>query len=96
MSKVTSKYQVSVPKALADQYGIKPGDDLLWETCGAALRVVPARTRARRLNVEERLRAYDETTRRIENLMSRRTAGDEPRDRGWTRDELYDERLRPR
>lgn len=95
MSKVTSKYQVSIPKALADRYGIKPGDELLWEGCGESLRVVPARARARRPSIKERLRAFDETTRRIDALMSRRASG-QTRDRGWTRDELYDERVRSR
>lgn len=95
MSKVTSKYQVSVPKALADQYDIKPGDELLWEACGENLRVVPARARARVGSIEGRLRAFDETTRRLKELMTRRASG-EASDRGWTRDELYDERVRPR
>ena len=95
MSKVTSKYQVSVPRALADRYGIKPGDDLVWQACGEHLRVVPAGAHARRPGIEERLRAFDETTRRIAKLMARRASG-KSGDRGWTRDELYDERVRPR
>jgi len=31
MSKVTSKYQVSIPKALAERMGIRVGDELAWE-----------------------------------------------------------------
>ena len=27
---MTSKLQLTVPKAIADQYGIKPGDELEW------------------------------------------------------------------
>ena len=95
MSKVTRKYQVSVPKALADRFGIRPGDDLRWEASGENLRVIPARARARRLSTTERLRAFDETTRRIEERMSARAAG-RAHDRGWTREELYDERVRTR
>ena len=30
MAKVTSKLQVTLPKALADQYGIEPGDEIGW------------------------------------------------------------------
>ena len=41
MSKVTSKHQVSIPKALAARAGIRIGDELKWEhaaggACGAA------------------------------------------------------------
>ena len=28
MAKVTSKLQVTIPKAIAEQYGIKPGDEI--------------------------------------------------------------------
>ena len=89
MSKVTSKRQVTLPKDLADEYGIEPGDEIDWEPAGDAIRVVP-RTRARvGLSVGERLALFDDATRRHEE----RWAGvhlPEPTERGWTRDELYD------
>lgn len=31
MSRVTSKPQVTLPKALADQFNIRPGNEMLWE-----------------------------------------------------------------
>lgn len=31
MSKVTSKLQVTIPKAVAVKYGIRPGDEVVWE-----------------------------------------------------------------
>ena len=31
MSKVTSKLQVTIPKAVAVKYGIRPGDQVRWE-----------------------------------------------------------------
>ncbi len=34
MAKVTSKYQVTVPKAIAQKYGIRPGDDIDWVAAG--------------------------------------------------------------
>ena len=34
---VTSKLQLTVPKAIADQYGIRPGDELQWIAAGEAL-----------------------------------------------------------
>ena len=41
MAKVTSKLQVTVPKAVADRYGIKPGDEIRFEDAGEVIRVVP-------------------------------------------------------
>jgi AbrB family looped-hinge helix DNA binding protein len=41
MTKVTSKYQVTVPKAIADRYSIRPGDEIEWIAAGDAIRVVP-------------------------------------------------------
>ena len=38
MSKVTSKYQVSIPKALAEKIGIRIGDELEWEDAAGTLR----------------------------------------------------------
>ena len=34
MAKVTSKYQVTVPKKIADAYHISPGDDIDWVPAG--------------------------------------------------------------
>ena len=90
MSKVTSKLQVTVPKALAIQYGIRPGDDIRFEAAGDVIRVVPARARTRRegLDIDARLRLFDAATAR----QRTRDAGRQERcgdTRGWTREELY-------
>lgn len=96
MSKVTSKLQVSVPKALADQYGIAPGDDLVWEPAGDALRVRLAEPRvAYALDDRERLRLFDAATRRQTERQSRRKLR-AVKTRGWTRDGLYDRNARAR
>ena len=34
MAKVTSKLQVTVPKAIAEQYSIRPGDEIDWAPAG--------------------------------------------------------------
>lgn len=96
MSKVTSKYQVSVPKALADRFGIAPGDDLVWEAAGDALRVRVAEPRAAyALDDRERLRLFDAATRRQAERQGARNL--EPaRDRGWTRGDVYDRDARAR
>ena len=91
MSKVTSKLQVTVPKALAERYGIRPGDDIRFEEAGEIMRVVPATAGAltEGLDVEVRLRLFDAATARQRD----REAGRQARrasTRGWTREELYE------
>jgi len=89
MSKVTRKYQVSVPKALADRFGIAPGDDLVWEEAGDALRVRIAEPRAAyALDDRERLRLFDAATKRQAARQAKRPL--EPAaSRGWTREQAY-------
>ena len=31
MSKITNRYQVRIPKALADRLGLRPGDEVEWQ-----------------------------------------------------------------
>jgi antitoxin component of MazEF toxin-antitoxin module len=90
--KVTSKLQVTVPKALADRYHIEPGDEIGWEAAGDAIRVVPSRRR--RMDPAARLKLFDQATAR---QREREAAGPVTRvaERGWTREDLYD-RGRPR
>ena len=95
MAKVTSKLQVTLPKAVADRYGIHPGDDIEWVPSGEAIRVIPPSARAPKLDLETRLRLFDQATERQRRRQARRRKGKEPSDRGWTREELYD-RGRPR
>jgi AbrB family looped-hinge helix DNA binding protein len=94
MAKVTSKLQVTVPKRVADQYGIRPGDEIQWLSAGDTIRVIPPRRKERALTVGERLRWFDlATARQQERKAPSRVKG--RRGRGWTREELY-ERGRPR
>ena len=90
MSKVTSKLQVTVPKALAARYGIRPGDDIRFEDAGEVIRVVPAGAPAPgpALDTEARLRLFDAATARqgVRDAARRRPR---PATRGWTREELY-------
>jgi AbrB family looped-hinge helix DNA binding protein len=94
MAKVTSKLQVTLPKALAKQYGIRPGDDILWVASGDAIRVVPARGVAEKDSTAARLKLFEQSVERRRRRY-KRARGPEPKDRGWTREELYD-RGRPR
>lgn len=92
MSKITSKYQVSIPKALADRLGVRPGDEVEWRVTGDEFRVRPARLE-KPLSVEERLKRFDETTKRVAAYQKgRRLKGS----RDWTREDLYYDRGRNR
>lgn len=97
MSKVTTKLQLTVPKAIADLYGIRPGDELEWVPAGETLRVVPVR-RTRRsgqeLSVKERLALFDQATerqRQREAALDKQgvASSQSDADRGWTREDLY-------
>ena len=93
MAKVTSKLQVTVPKALAQRFHIEPGDEIEWEAAGDAIRVVPRRERPRG-DVATRLRLFDQATAR-QRAREKGVRAAPARARGWTREELY-QRGRPR
>jgi len=95
-SKVTSKLQVTIPKAIADQYGIEPGDEITWIAAGGTIRVVPKGEAPMRLPVEERLRLFDAATKRQREREARQPRWPLMADRGWTREDLYEDRGRPR
>jgi AbrB family looped-hinge helix DNA binding protein len=81
MAKVTSKLQITIPKRLADQYRIAPGDDIEFVPAGDGIRLVPGRSPVvRELSVEERLR---------EHQRHLRVTGERPAVPDWTREELY-------
>jgi AbrB family looped-hinge helix DNA binding protein len=93
MSKVTSKLQVTLPKAIAEQLGIHPGDEIDWEIAGEAVRVMPAgKRRQLKDRSQTRVGLFDQATRRQKKRESGvdpallRTA---PSGRGWMRGDLY-------
>ena len=93
MAKITSKFQVTVPKRIAEHYGIEPGDEIAWEKAGDAIRIVPAKavTGVSPATISERLRLFDRATQR-QTQRERdgvKTAETKPA-RGWTREELYE------
>ena len=89
MAKVTSKLQVTIPKAVADQYRIAPGDELEWIPSGDVIRLVPPHTPQIRFSKVDRLRLFDQSTdrQRARNRAIRVSA--HPPARGWTRSDLY-------
>lgn len=88
MAKVTSKYQVTVPKAIAEQYSIRPGDHIDWVAAGDVIRVIPTGKHEAPGDRDARLRLFDQAT---ERHRSRRFTAKSRRgrDRGWTREDLY-------
>jgi AbrB family looped-hinge helix DNA binding protein len=92
VAKVTSKLQVTLPKALAERYGINPGDDIDWEAAGDAIRVVPVRRRAVR-DAPSRLKLFDQATAR-QQKRQQEAPPEAAESRGWTREELYERRAR--
>ena len=88
MSKVTSKYQVSIPKALAEKIGIRIGDELEWEDAAGTLRARAAAIPKAGFPVAERVRLFDAATaRQAERERARRLP--RGKDRGLTRADLY-------
>jgi bifunctional DNA-binding transcriptional regulator/antitoxin component of YhaV-PrlF toxin-antitoxin module len=80
---VTSKLQVTLPKALARQYHIKAGDEILWVAASGA--------RSSSETPEARLRLFDGATKRQRARDATNNARSvEPRHRGWKREELYE------
>lgn len=92
MAKVTSKLQITLPKRIATQHGIAPGDEIEFESAGEVIRIVPARRRRRsQLNVDERLRLFDEATARQDRRAEKLPLPERPpKKRDWRREDLYD------
>lgn len=91
MAKVTSKLQVTIPKAIAERYEIVPGDELEWIPSEGAVRVVPAKFLRRPVASGERLALFDAATKRQREREAKQPAvSPVSPGRGWTRAELYD------
>ncbi len=89
MSKVTSKLQVTVPKAVAEKFGIRPGTEIHWVPTGESLRIETQHRKAETASTEERLRLFDAATDRQRKRNRRFRRAKPGEDRGWTREELY-------
>jgi AbrB family looped-hinge helix DNA binding protein len=95
MTRVTGKFQITLPKRLVDAFGIRVGDEVDLIASGEAISIVPAGAARPRLSPEERLRLFDEGTRRQRERKPLSTSDASDDDRGWSRDDLYS-RARPR
>ena len=89
MSKLTSKYQLTLPKAVAERAGYKPGDELEYESAGEIVRIRHKARNTPAYSTTDRLVLFDLATER--QVHRQRTATrTQPSTRGWTREELYD------
>jgi len=86
MSKVTSKLQVTIPKAVAERHGIRPGDEVGWRSVGGALRIETV-ARRRTGTIDGRLQVFDQATAR-QTERNRRRPLKPASSRGWSREEL--------
>ena len=101
---MTSKLQLTVPKVIAEKYGIRPGDELEWTPAGESIRVRLVRNKTKtELKPDELLLLFDENTRWLDELQAEDLKDSKAKDvrltrenRGWTREELYEDRGFPR
>jgi AbrB family looped-hinge helix DNA binding protein len=90
---VTSKNQVSIPKAIAQRHAIRPGTELEFVSMGDAIRVTKKDRSKQRLSTEERARIFDRIWQRIRTKRPDPKVR-EPNARGWSREDLYADRLK--
>jgi AbrB family looped-hinge helix DNA binding protein len=88
VAKVTSKLQVTVPKAIADRFGIRPGDEIEWVAEGNAIRVLRQGGQDASADRDARLKSFDAGTKRQGARDRVRREG--ATDRGWAREDLYE------
>jgi AbrB family looped-hinge helix DNA binding protein len=87
MAKVTGKFQITLPKAVAEQCGIRIGDELQVRSNGRSIQLDPLAGAAVRLR-RERLAHFDQATARQRSRQGRLRVRP-ARSRSWTREELY-------
>ena len=91
MAKVTSKLQVTVPKVIALQYEIEPGDEIDFQPAGDVIRLLPkGRSVSRKLTLQQRLQLFDQATERQQARQQVQPRPAPTAERGWSREELYD------
>lgn len=90
MAKVTSKLQVTIPKRIADRYGIRPGDEIDWLEAGDAIRVLPGGDRPEDAGLAgRRVELFDAATARQHERQAGEARAPGPEGRGWSREDLY-------
>ena len=88
MAKVTSKLQLTLPKAMADAHSVRPGSEVRFESAVDCIRLVIGKGR-HGLPREEKLRLMGESRERQKARNARWKGGETLHDRGWKREEIY-------
>lgn len=86
MSKVTSKFQVTLPRAIAREQGLTPGTNVDFEALGGAVRI---RNRQRQRPNPDRLKLFDRATQRQREREAQYPIAASKKGRGWKREDLY-------
>ncbi|HEY2415686.1 MAG TPA: AbrB/MazE/SpoVT family DNA-binding domain-containing protein [Pirellulaceae bacterium] len=92
MARVTSKLQVTIPKAIAMRHSIEPGDEITWMDAGDAIRLMPVELRSPGQSpAADRLKWFDDATnrQRLRESIAPTMVASAQANRGWTREELY-------
>jgi bifunctional DNA-binding transcriptional regulator/antitoxin component of YhaV-PrlF toxin-antitoxin module len=89
MARVTSKLQVTIPKAIALHYGIEPGTEIEWLPAGDAIRIVPPAGRRPRADRSRQLELFDRATERQAARQVGVESAPNAIHRGWEREDLY-------
>ena len=94
MAKVTSKLQLTIPKALADAHAIRAGSEVQFESATDCIRLTVGKPRVG-LPTDEKLRLLRESWEQQKARNARLKNLTPSHERGWTREEIYD-RGKPR
>ena len=89
MARVTGKLQITLPRAVAERFGIHPGDEVEIVPREDVLCIVPS-LGALSQRVQDRLRLFDQATRRQRDREAHEDKRSPAADRGWSREDLYD------
>ena len=88
MARVTGKFQITLPKALVDQYGIRVGDELNLRPTGGSIQIDRRATPEASERRRERLAHFDQATVRQHTREHGRPVT-KTASRGWPRHDLY-------
>jgi AbrB family looped-hinge helix DNA binding protein len=88
VAKVTGKFQITLPKALAERCGIRVGDDLDLRPVGRSIQIDRRTPHDASQMRGDRLAHFDRATTR-QRTRERTTRLVRTRSRGWTREERY-------
>ena len=89
VSRVTSKLQVTLPKAIADAHDIRPGSEIQFESGIDCIRIVVGKSRSE-LSLEEKLRLLKEARIRQQSRNKKFRHPTKPVRRDSRRDDLYE------